>query len=68
MDEKLTEIQMEGTSSLQDGFQAGVSMLHNMETARVAFYSAHGYSYSGMGSAIPPFSPLCFEFQVVESK
>ena len=68
MDETLTEIQMDGSSSLVDGFQAGVSMLHNMETARVAFFSAHGYSYSGKSPAIPPFSPIMFEFQVVESQ
>lgn len=65
--EKYTDIQMNGSSELVDGFQAALYMLHPMEKATTAFYSGLGYSYSGSGMVIPPFTPLVFELELVEA-
>ena len=59
--QNVNEITMDESSSLILGFQAGCAMLHKGMQARVAFYSPYGYSYSGTGSAVPPFSPLVFD-------
>ena len=66
MSETLSEISMDESSSLLEGFRYALAWLHPHEKAVFAFYSQLGYSYSGSGSTIPPFSPLVFEIEVVD--
>ena len=66
MSETLTEISLDESTSLIDGFRYALAWLHPHEKAVFAFYSPLAYSYSGSGMAIPPFSPLVFEIEVVD--
>lgn len=67
VDEDYTKITM-GTdaSSLVTGFSYGLSKMHKGEKARFFFYSGYGYGTSGSGNAIPAYSPLCFELEILE--
>ncbi len=66
LSENVNEITMNESSNLILGFQAGCAMLHKGMKGRVAFYSSYGYTYSGTGSAVPPFSPLVFDLFYTE--
>ena len=56
-----SSITMDSSSSLIDGFKAGLHKMHwSGQTATVLFVSAYGYSSSGSGDVIPPYSPLVF--------
>lgn len=56
-----------GSSSLIKGFQGGLSQMHFLgQTATFLFTSTLGYSGTGSGSAIPPYSPLMFEVEIVK--
>ena len=48
-----------------DGFAYAISQMKVGEKGTALFYSGLGYSYSGSGSVIPPYSPLRFDFEVV---
>jgi FKBP-type peptidyl-prolyl cis-trans isomerase FklB len=66
MSETLSEISMDESTSLIEGFRYALAWLHPHEKAVFAFYSPLAYSYSGSGTKIPPFSPLVFEIEVVD--
>lgn len=66
LSETLSEISMDESTSLIDGFRYALAWLHRHEKAVFAFYSPLAYSYSGSGMQIPPFSPLVFEIEVVD--
>lgn len=55
-----------GSSSVIDGFAFTVYQMHSFEKGSGIFYSAYGYKYSGSGDAIPPYSPLRFDIEVVK--
>ena len=38
------------------------------EKGTAIFYSAYGYEDSGSGEKIPAYSPLIFEFELVDDK
>ena len=53
-------------NTLITGFQGGLSLMYwKGQKATVLFSSAHGYTTSGSGDAIPPYSPLLFELELV---
>ena len=59
-------ISMGDSSDLIDGFQAGLyKMRWRGQKAIVLFISSLGYSYSGSGETIPPYSPLQFELEIL---
>ena len=60
-----TDITMGDSSDIISGFKAGIYLMHPMEKAVTAFYSALGYDYSGSGMTIPPYTPLVFELELV---
>lgn len=53
-------------STVVDGFAYCLSKLKRYERCVCAFYSQYGYGYSGSGNAIPSFSPLVFEIEMVD--
>ena len=53
-------------STVVDGFAFCLSKLRPFEKVTCAFYSGLGYGYSGSGSAIPKFTPIVFDIEVVE--
>ena len=62
----ISDIKM-GTSSLITGFQGGMSLMRYLgQKATFLFTSTLGYAGSGSGSAIPPYSPLIFEVEIVQ--
>ena len=61
---KLSEITM-GDTSVKEGFARIINAMKANEKGVGVFYSPLGYSTSGSGSKIPPYSPLCFEVQLV---
>lgn len=64
--ENYTSITMgESSSSLVEGFTKTVSRMRTGEIGLGIFHSAYGYSTSGSGSTIPPYSPLIFEIRVL---
>ncbi len=66
MASKYSNIKM-GSSTLISGFQGGLSMMHFLgQKATFLFTSTLGYSGTGSGSAIPPYSPLMFEVEIVK--
>lgn len=63
---KVSEIKM-GSSTLITGFQGGMSLMRYLgQKATFLFTSTLGYAGSGSGSAIPPYSPLIFEVEIVQ--
>jgi len=64
--EDYTSITMgENSSSLVEGFTKTVSQMRTGEVGLGIFHSAYGYSTSGSGSTIPPYSPLIFEIRML---
>lgn len=62
-----SDTMMNNSSSLIEGFKAGLSMMWWAgQKATVIFTSSHGYSASGSGNAIPGYSPLVFELELLE--
>ncbi len=56
-----------GSSSPISGFQGGLSkMVFLGQKATFLFTSSLGYTGSGSGSSIPPYSPLVFEVEIVK--
>jgi len=65
--ESYSDIMLDGSSSLIDGFKGGLSLMKwPGQTATILFVSSLGYSASGSGSSIPPYSPLIFELELAE--
>lgn len=55
-------------SSLIDGVKGGLSLMQFIgQKAIIVFTSSQGYSSSGSGEAIPAWSPLQFELEIVAS-
>lgn len=64
--EKYSEITMGSeNSSVISGFALTLWQMRAMEKGVGVFWSALGYSYSGSGASIPPYSPLIFEIELV---
>lgn len=62
----ITNIKM-GSSTLISGFQGGLSqMVFVGQKAVFMFTSNLGYSNSGSGQSIPPYSPLMFVVEIVD--
>ena len=60
-----SSISMDGSSSLVEGFKAGLYKMHWAgQKATVLFVSDLGYSSTGSGSRIPPYAPLIFELEL----
>lgn len=54
------------TPNMIEGFAMTLWQMHPYEKGIGIFYSNHGYGMQGSGKAIPPFSPLVFEIEIVE--
>ena len=64
-----SNIQLNGSSSLIDGFKGALSLMkYPGEKAVVLFTSSHGYSYTGSGNRIPAYSPLLFELELLPTE
>ena len=64
-----SSISMGGTSSLIEGFKAGLYKMHWAgQKATVLFVSDLGYAATGSGSVIPPYCPLIFELELKEDE
>ncbi|MBO4756107.1 MAG: FKBP-type peptidyl-prolyl cis-trans isomerase, partial [Bacteroidales bacterium] len=60
-----SDIKIDNSTSYVDGFKAGLSLMWwSGQKATVIFASKHGYS-STSTSAIPAYSPLVFELELV---
>ncbi|MCK5103578.1 MAG: FKBP-type peptidyl-prolyl cis-trans isomerase [Cyclobacteriaceae bacterium] len=57
-----------GNGSLIVGFEAGVSQLHEMDSATILIPSVYAYGNSGAGTAIPPNAPIIFGLDVLSVK
>ena len=55
-----------GSSSVIAGFYKTLWNMHKHEKGVGYFISKLGYTSSGSGSAIPQYSPLCFEVEIVD--
>ena len=55
-------------SSTIDGFAHAISLMQPHEEGIAIFLSAQGYQESGSGNAIPEYSPLIFELQLVDKE
>lgn len=56
-----------GSSSLISGFQGGLSQMVFVGQRAVCLFTSNlGYSSSGSGQGIPPYSPLIFVLEIVE--
>ena len=53
-------------TSVKEGFGRIMMAMKANEKGVGVFYSLLGYSTSGSGKQIPPYSPLCFEVQLVK--
>lgn len=56
------------SSDLIDGFKYAMFQMKPHEKGVAIFYSAYGYKETGSGSKIPAYSPLIFEFELVDNK
>lgn len=64
--EKYEDITMgSSATSVISGFALTLWQMRAFEKGIGVFYSPLGYSYSGSGSTIPPYSPLVFEIEIV---
>ena len=54
------------SSSVIKGFSFALDQMHPHEKGTAIFTSDWGYGSSGSGSAIPGYSPLRFDFQIVD--
>lgn len=52
--------------SIIDGFALAISKMKPFEKGRAIFWSGRGYTYKGSGDAIPAFSPLIFDIELVK--
>lgn len=67
MADDYSNISMSGSSSLINGFKAGLSLMQwKGQKATALFTSALGYTSNGSGNTIPAFSPLIFELEILE--
>lgn len=55
-------------SKVIDGFKFALFRMKPHEKGTAIFYSAYGYEDSGSGEKIPAYSPLIFEFELVDDK
>lgn len=53
-------------TSIIDGFGLAISRMKSHEKGRAIFWSGRGYTYKGSGDAIPAFSPLIFDIELVD--
>ena len=53
------------SNSIISGFARTLWAMHPNEKGTGIFFSALGYSYSGSGNTIPPYSPLRFDIELV---
>lgn len=53
-------------SNVVDGFAFALFQMRAFEKGTCVFYSTSGYGVSGSGSAIPPYSPLRFDIEIVD--
>lgn len=60
------DIKFGSSSGAIEGFQLALSKMHPHEKGTTVFYSGLGYKYSGSGSTIPSYSPLRFDFEIVD--
>ena len=64
-----SNIMLNGSSSLIDGFKGALSLMkYPGEKAVVLFTSTHGYSYNGSGDRIPAYSPILFELELLPAE
>ena len=63
--ESYTDLLLDGSETVS-GFSAALFKMHPFEKAVTVFYSTLGYGASSMGNAIPSFSPLRFDVELVE--
>ena len=54
------------SSNVIEGFAYALSQMHPHEKGMTLFYSGVGYKESGSGDAIPGFSPLRFDIEIVD--
>ena len=54
------------TSTVVDGFGYALDQMHPHEQGTAIFISKWGYSSRSNGAALPAFSPLRFDFQIVD--
>jgi len=54
------------SSEIIDGFKFAIYQMKPYEKGTTLFYSAYGYSSSGSGTIIPPYSPLRFDIELVD--
>jgi FKBP-type peptidyl-prolyl cis-trans isomerase len=57
-----------GIGQVVAGFDEGIAKMKVGESATLIFPSSLGYGSRGAGSAIPGYSPLVFEIEVVSAK
>lgn len=57
-----------GSSDVIDGFKFALSGMKPHEKGTAIFFSEYGYSTNGSGSTIPAYSPLIFEFELVDGE
>ena len=65
-DIKMTAYQSSSSSSVIDGFSYALDKMHPYEKGTAVFYSTMGYKSTGSGSTIPGYSPLRFDFEIVD--
>lgn len=63
--EDVSKITMDG-STVISGFSYPLSKMHPHEKGKAIFYSGYGYKNQGSGGRIPAYSPLIFEFEIVD--
>ena len=56
------------SSEVIDGFKYALFQMKPHEKGTAIFYSAYGYTSSGSGDKIPAYSPLIFEFELVDGQ
>lgn len=59
-------LKLEGSSVIA-GFYNTLWHMHKYEKGIGYFISRHGYSSTGSGNMIPPYSPLSFEIEIVDA-
>ena len=61
-----SSIALDGSTSLVDGFQGALSLMKYVGERSIAVFTSDlGYTSTGSGSKIPPYAPLCFDFEYV---
>ena len=62
----MTSSESSSGSTVVNGFSCGLDQMHPHEKGAVIFTSNWGYGVSGSGVAIPGYSPLRFDFEIVD--